>query len=938
MQVRCWDQRGEATAWSETGTFHTGLLPWSADEAKQLHKANSALATPQWIGENNLLRREFTLPLGFTSATIVISGVGYHELFLNGNKVGQNKLDPGWTHYSKRVLYVTHDVTQLLNRTGINAVGVMLGGGWYRQGERGEPALYFELRVNSLSGQQTVLVSDGSWSGSQGPILSDSVYNGEIYDARLEQPGWSSPGFKGNWPNATVVAGPQGKLSAQMIPPIKMMNVLSPISRTIPVSNTPVFDFGQTFSGWCKLRVTGPRGTTITLRYAEVLSHDGTGMPNFENLRSAQATDTYILKGDPNGEVYEPRFTYHGFRFVQVVASNFWYPALSDIEGHQIYSSLPTVGSINFYSDDDGPAPILNRLQKNIWWGQASNLMSVPTDCNQRDERLGWTADAQLSAEEALHNFDMGSFYSHWLNLMEDDQENKQVTNVVPNVRFPGRPADPAWGAAFPLVTYWVWKYNGDLDVVRKHYNGIQDWVSFLDSQASQTGLKGMFGDFGDWVPPPPAAKASIPFTSSWYYLYNVKVLGEMASALYGPNSTDAAAYSTMYEKLVLQFNSVFYNPNDHTYDTPLQTSYIMPLWLGMVPGEKDTQALHMNLLNDIVVKQKTHLSTGILGTKYLLPALSKFGRTDLALQLATQTTYPSWAYMWTQTVEAPATTLWELWNAPTGSPTMDSRNHIMFGSVGDWLYQSLAGIRQPESSTGYRQIVFQPPPSNVLLFSGLRGVNASLEWLAGRVASSWFIADDGSSFTVRVSVPSQSTANVTIPLLDYSAFVITESGRPVWRDNGFVPGVPGVQAARATNEAVVFSVASGNYVFVIANGKTSVMTCGEAGENQMLYLSCPDPGQVISVVSFASFGTPTGGFQCAAYARGSCDAGSSTYVVERECLFQHSCRVLASDATFGEPCHGSVKSLRASVLCSDKRVVTSSSSSTPASSSLLST
>jgi len=400
-------------------------------------------------------------------------------------------------------------------------------------------------------------------------------------------------------------------------------------------------------------------------------------------------------------------------------------------------------------------------------------------------------------------------------------------------------------------------------------------------------------------------------------------VLLELAEVVKGKDSPDALKYRKLYEALVPQFNAAFYNPTTHTYDLPVQTSYVLPLWLGIVPKGDGERSFHINLLNDVVVNQKSHLSTGILGTKYLLPALSEIGRTDLALKIVSQTTYPSWAYMWTQTVETPATTLWELWDAPSSGPGMNSRNHIMYGSVGEWMYQYLAGIRQTNDSVGFKKVSIRPPPSAVLLFSDLNGVNASVNWPMGRVSSAWTMSTDKTNFKLAATIPSQSTANITIPLLDYSAFTILEAGQPVWQNGKFVPGVPGVTNAYARPEHIIFTVKNGDYNFQIINGKPSQSVCASQNETEVMVLQCSDPNQIMSVIKFASYGNPTGvAGKCDSFTTGSCNAGSATYVVERECLYRSGCKIMVSDETFGDPCLGTNKLLRVVALCTDPRPI----------------
>ncbi|MEW5901441.1 MAG: family 78 glycoside hydrolase catalytic domain, partial [Acidobacteriota bacterium] len=386
-KVRYWDKDGRPSPFSQAARFDTGLFSREDWKAK-------------WIGGKNQLRREFDLSGKPVRARAYICGLGYYELRLNGRKVGRNVLDPAWTTFEKRVLYVTHDATDYL-RAGRNAVAVMLGQGWFKS-----TALLFRLEIELEGGKKVEVVSDENWKTAPGPIVMDSVYNGETYDARLETRGWDMPDYgDGNWSAVQVLTGPKGVLSAQMMPPIRVTDTIVPLKMTNPKLGVHVFDMGQNFSGWAQLRVRGPRGTAVKMRFAELI-YD-TGMINTENLRGARAEDIYLLKGEGE-EIYEPRFTYHGFRYVELTGFP-GVPAVNTIRGRVVHSAVEPSGSFGCSK------PILNSLQRIIVWGQKSNLHSIPTDCCQRDERMGWMGDAQGTAEEAIYNFDMAAFYTNFL-------------------------------------------------------------------------------------------------------------------------------------------------------------------------------------------------------------------------------------------------------------------------------------------------------------------------------------------------------------------------------------------------------------------------------------------------------------------------------------------------------------------------------------------
>ena len=415
-KVRAWDRDGRESGWSAVARFDTGLF-------------NKTDWTGIWIGQKSQLRKEFTLKGRVKRARAYIAGLGYYELRLNGRKAGSHVLDPGWTTYEKRVLYVTYDVTGFL-RDGANAVAVMLGQGWYKS-----RALLLQINVEMEDGTTANVVSDAAWKCADGPIFADSIYDGESYDARRETPGWERPGLDDkDWPAVEVLKGPTGVLSAQLMPAIQVVDTIVPLKMSSPLPGVYVFDMGQNFSGWARLRVQGPRGTDVRLRFAELLYENGT--LNQETLRSAQAEDHYILKGEGE-ETWEPRFTYHGFRYVEVTGFP-GTPALDTVRGRVVHTAVEPVGSFAASKD------ILNGLQRIITWGQKTNLHGVPTDCDQRDERMGWMGDAQGTAEEAILNFDMAAFYTNFVRDIRDVQDEKgRLSDTVPHVWGGGRPTRP---------------------------------------------------------------------------------------------------------------------------------------------------------------------------------------------------------------------------------------------------------------------------------------------------------------------------------------------------------------------------------------------------------------------------------------------------------------------------------------------------------------
>jgi alpha-L-rhamnosidase len=765
-RVRYWDKNGRKSLFSQAARFDTGLFSRSDWKA-------------QWIGGKNQLRKEFDLGKKVSRARAYICGLGYSELRLNGHKVGRNVLDPAWTTYDKRVLYVTYDVTRYL-QTGRNAVAVMLGQGWHK-----DRVLLLQLNIELEGGETVEVVSDASWKGLDGPIVMNSVYNGETYDARLETAGWDRPGYdEGRWGLAGTAAGPKGVLSAQMMPSIQVVDTIVPLKMNSPKPDVYVYDMGQNFSGWVELRVQGRRGTAVKLRFAEVVYDNG--LINQENLRGARAEDVYILKGDGE-EVWEPRFTYHGFRYVELSGYP-GVPPVNAVRGRVVHTAVEPVGSFACSK------PVLNGLQRIIVWGQKTNLHSVPTDCCQRDERMGWMGDAQGTAEEAIYNFDMSAFYTNFLRDIRDVQDEKgTITDTVPHI-WGSRPADPAWGTAYPLIAWYVYQYYGDRRVLEDHYDGIKKYVDFLRTRAENGLVK--FSYYGDWVA---VERTPGDIVSSFYYYYDVKILAEMAKVI--GKEADAKAYGDLAGAIQLAFHREYFDPKTRSYANGTQTANALPLFLDMAP-EAERGAVWGNLFDNIVYKNNSHLTTGIIGTKYIMELLTNNGASDLAYDIATQTTYPSWGYM----IENGATTLWELWQLRQG-PSMNSHNHPMFGNVGSWLYKALAGINLAPGSVGFEKIRLAPQ-----MVRDLRYAAGSTRTVRGEVSSSW--SRDEKSVRLDVIIPVGSEAEVVIPTFNLENIAITEGDQMIWDARGYQAGVAGIQSAERIQAGFLIKVGSGRYSF----------------------------------------------------------------------------------------------------------------------------
>jgi alpha-L-rhamnosidase len=743
---------------------------------------------------------------------------------LNGQRVGQQQLAPGWTDYRKRVQYQTYDVTRLLRR-GPNAAGAILGDGWYA-GSLGPDLkrnhfgpyplrLRLQLYVEFQDGTSRSVVSDATWQGTTGPIRASDLYAGETYDARLERPGWDtamtgrdqSPqrvtlGWResvrgsqagprrpppSDWRPVSVLTDQDPALSAQVGPPIRVTGEVATRRVTEPQPGRFVFDLGQNLVGIARLRVRGSRGTRVTMRFGEVLNPDGTVYR--ANLRRARATDQYTLRGGGD-EVFEPHFTYHGFRYVEVTGYP-GRPGPAAISGRVFHSDLPATSFFSCSSD------LVNQLQQNIVWGQRGNLMSVPTDCPQRDERLGWMGDAELFARTACFNMEMAAFFTKWMRDIVDAQSPEGFfSDVSPRVVDLADGA-PSWADAGIIVPWTVWQCYGDTRIIDRNFAAMARYVDLLvRANPDLLWLKRRNNDFGDWVAA--GGKTSKDLIASAYLAYDLRLLAEMARAT--GREADAVKYGDLARKSRDAFNARFGGADGH-YTSDSQTAYAMVLGMDLAPREH--RAAVADRLVEAVRRADDHLSTGFIGTAFLLPALSETGHNDLAYRLLLQRTYPSWGYM----IDRGATTIWELWNSDVEGPAMNSRNHFAFGTVGEWLQRSVAGIDTDPVAPGYRRVVIRPRPG-----PGVTAAEASYAAGPGRIASAWSRTSNGLRLTV--TLPANTTATVYLPRAGVAAVRVLEGGRPVWQADRFVSGVAGITAARDVGDAVAFDVDSGSYHF----------------------------------------------------------------------------------------------------------------------------
>jgi len=805
-KTRVWDQEGKVSGWSEPAHWTMGLLNPSDWHAKWIgvedqEPGRGAQNPPGELPlPARLLRREFALHKKVRRATAYVSGLGLFEFYLNGRKVGDHVLEPGLTDYSKRIFYVTFDVTKELKK-GSNAVGVMLGNGrFYAPRLRtptdtvsyGLPRLLFELRVEYTDNTTDAIVSDGAWSvTTNGPIRANNEYDGEEYDARKELEGWSRPGFDDSaWQQARIVTAPGGVLAAQMMEPMRVTQTLRPAAMTEAQPGVYIFDFGQNLAGWCRLRVAGQAGVKISLRHAERLKPDGTLY--VDNLRSAKAADTYILKGR-GAEIYEPRFTYHGFRYVELTGYP-GKPGLSCLEARVAHDDLEKAGDFTCSN------PLLNQIYRNICWGVRGNYRGIPTDCPQRDERQGWLGDRSAESKGESYLFNTAAFYGKWLQDMADAQkESGSVPDVCP-AYWPFYSDNVTWPSSTVIIPDALLDEFDDETVVAAHYASAKLWIDYM-SGFVKDGLIAR-DSYGDWCVPPeeqklihsndPKRQTDKTLLATAYFYYDLCLMEKYAKLLDKP--AEAQRFADQAAHMKTAFNAKFLKPEAGQYDNGSQTSCVLPLAFGLVPPE-DRRPIFDLLVNKITKECQGHIGTGLIGGQWLMRVLSDNGRPDLAWTIATRQTYPSWGYM----VSKGATTIWELWNGYTADPAMNSGNHVMLvGDLCTWLYEYMAGIRPDPEQPGFKHIIMRPEP-----VGDARFVKASHRSPYGLIVSDW--KRDGDRFRWQITVPVNSTATVWVPAKEGGR--VTVNGQPAGHAQG-------VRFLKMEEDRAVFLAGSGNYRF----------------------------------------------------------------------------------------------------------------------------
>lgn len=766
-QVRVWDHAGKASPWSEANFWQMGLLNDSDWKAKWIQPGYKEDTINQ---ASPYFRKTFSTSKKIASATAFITSLGLYEAFINGKRVGDAYLTPGWTSYNKRLQYQLYDVTSLLT-SGTNVFGVALGSGWYRgfigfSGQKNfygkDLALLAQIEIAYTDGTKETITTDESWKSSTGSILTSEIYHGETIDARKEKTGWNTPTFTDtDWHGVKIKTSDTPPLIATYNEPIRKKEIFKSIKTITTPKGEKVLDFGQNLVGWVQVKIKGNAGDKITLYHAEVLDKEG----NFytENLRPAKQKNEYILKGSGE-EFFEPHFTFQGFRYIK-------------IEGYKGEINPENFTAVALYSDMQPTGTftssntLINQLQHNIQWGQRGNFLDVPTDCPQRDERLGWTGDAQAFARTATFNFDVHNFFAKWLKDVEADQIDGSVPFVVPNVLGKGAAGSAGWADAATIIPWNMYLAYGDKRILEDQYNSMKAWVGFMERNSTNYLWNKGF-HFGDWLFYRPfddndgrSAVTDKYLIAQCFFAHSTELVIKTANVL--GKQDDVAKYSALMKNVKDAFMKEYMTANGRLVSST-QTAYVLALNFDMLP--ENLRAYAAEKLVENIRSYGNHLTTGFLGTPYLCHVLTRFGYDDVAYTLLLQETYPSWLYP----VKMGATTIWERWDGikPDGTfqtPGMNSFNHYAYGAIGDWMYRVVTGIDTEESSPGYKSIVIKP-------HLDARITQASSEYKTGYglVKSSWRTTDQTINFDIEV--PANTKATIYVPAT--AAENISESGK----------------------------------------------------------------------------------------------------------------------------------------------------------------
>jgi alpha-L-rhamnosidase len=826
-RVRVWDENDLPAEWSPPAWFEMGLLSQGDWQAEWI--GNALVGGPRTSVPSPIFRKAFSINQKIISARLYITSLGIYEAYINGRRVGEDVFTPGWTDYDKRVQYQTYDITEVLTR-GENVIGVLLGDGWYcgyvawegRQQYGDRPKLFAQLEIVQSDGTTQTLVTDKTWRTAISPILESDLLMGEAYDARLEIPKWNLPSpadkiaeYKDPWTPALTFAWPTGlAIVAQNTPTVRVDREITPISEPGNLPGWPVhhwiFDFGQNLVGRVRLKIQGTRGTTITMQFGETL--DDRGHLYTENLRAARQTETYTLKGDPESEIYESSFTFHGFRYVLV-------------SGLEKPPGLETLTAIVLTSENQ-PAlvfecsnSLLNQLQHNIEWGWKGNSIDVPTDCPQRDERLGWTGDAQVFVKTAVYISDAAGFFTKWIQDLSDSQiDYGAIPSVAPCISsLENYDGGAAWSDAFIIVPWTIWQQYGDTRLLETHYEAMCRYMDYLvtnspglirllpdENELEKENNDGKIGGNGDWLAQDGSTERQgltpKSLIGTAFLAYDARLMSQIAAAL--NKTSDARRYTQLYEDTRKAFIQRFVTP-DGLMAGQTQTSYVLALYFDLVP--KSLRPVIINSLVEDIENRKIHLSTGFVGTPYICQVLTDAGHLDLAYSLLLQEDFPSWLYP----VRHGATTIWERWDGWTEEngfqdPGMNSFNHYAYGAIGTWMYENITGIRSDPTSPGFKHFFLHPHMGGGLTFA--RGEYRSIY---GTIRSHWWI--DGNRLIWEVTVPHNTTATVSIP---------SERQDQIFDGTTPIEESLGVEFIRTMPEFTTYNLQPGTYTFIVKKRK----------------------------------------------------------------------------------------------------------------------
>ena len=765
---------------------------------------------PEWaLKPATQLRKSFHVGGNVKRATAYVTGLGLYEMRLNGRRVGDHILAPEYTAYGERIQYQTFDVTGLLV-SGDNAVGAILGDGWHGsrffrapppwtrpfQGQRG---FIMRLDIESTDGKTQTLVTDKSWRCTgDGPIRSASIYDGQVYDARKETPGWDTPGFDDSeWQSVSIADYLSGaKTVWQRNEPIRVTNELTPVEITEPKAGTYVFDVGQNMVGWCRFKVRGPAGTTVTMRHAEMLNDDGTIYT--ASLRGAKQTEVYTKRSDGE-EIYEPHFTYHGFRYVELTGLS-QKPELDDVLGRAFHSDATDTGSFECSSE------LINQIMHMIFWVQRGNMHSIPTDCPQRNERGGWLGDIQSFSQTSIFNKDMAAFFSKWaLDIRDSQADDGRFPNFAPMPRNSIQCGTPAWGDGGTIVPWRMYQNYADTRMIEEHFDAARRWVDYVRSKNPNMRWEIALGNnFNDWLNADtlkvndwPKTGGAVPnhVLATAFFAHSTEIVAKMAAVI--DRRDDANKYGQMFEDIKAAFNEKYVDA-DGRIEGDTQAGYALALRFNLLPDElRPKAAKHMV---DGFQRYNDHMSTGIQTSHRLMLELSRNGYNDQAYRLLNLRSFPSWGFM----IDQGATTVWERWDGYVKgrgfqNPSMNSFNHYALGSVGEWIWRNIAGINPDEKNPGYKHFTLRPRHGG-----GLKWAKATYKSIRGPITSEWKIADN--KFTLNIAIPPNTTATVYVPATDAKS--VTESGKPADKANA-------VTFLHIEDGRALFRVGSGKYSFV---------------------------------------------------------------------------------------------------------------------------